>query len=427
MNKQIFTVSELNNQINNLVESRLPQIIVKGEISGLKPPPHGHMYFNIKDDSASLPCAIWSYKRKLTDYIPKEGDEVLIEGKPSFWVKGGALKLHVDKISLAGEGDLWAKFQALKKKLLQEGLFESSHKKKLPKYPRKIAIITSVTGSVIKDILDVISRNSSYLNVVVRNCKMQGDEAVEDLMNAIDDIHNAQIKVDAIIIARGGGSLEDLWCFNNEQLAYKIFDSKIPIVSAVGHETDTTIADLVSDKRAGTPSIAAEIIAPSTDECLQSIAYFQDGILDIIQNKIEKHFLELKNIKQRHGLHKTKYVLSNHSDRFLRIKKLLSPLNFDKYLKLKKDRIDDLYRSINIKIQHSIQSRHDKVNYLDSYSKSFNPENVMKRGYSVVYGEDGEIVKQSKNIKNKDKLDIKLYSGKLKVEVLKSNIDKESK
>ena len=156
MNQQIFTVSELNNQINNLVESGFSRIIVKGEISGLKPSAH-HMYFSIKDDSASLPCAIWSYQKKLINYTPKDGDKVLIEGKPSFWVKGGALKFHVDKISLAGEGDLWAKFQALQKKLLNEGLFDSGHKKELPKYSRKIAVITSITGSVIKDILDVIS------------------------------------------------------------------------------------------------------------------------------------------------------------------------------------------------------------------------------------------------------------------------------
>ena len=135
MNQQIFTVSELNNQINNLVESGFPRIIVKGEISGLRPSNH-HMYFSIKDDSASLPCAIWSYQKKLINYTPKDGDKVLIEGKPSFWVKGGALKFHVDKISLAGEGDLWAKFQALQKKLLNEGLFDSAHKKKLPKYSR---------------------------------------------------------------------------------------------------------------------------------------------------------------------------------------------------------------------------------------------------------------------------------------------------
>ena len=206
------------------------------------------MYFSIKDDSANLPCAIWSYQKKLVNYTPKDGDKVLIEGKPSFWVKGGALKFHVDKISLAGEGDLWAKLQALKKKLSEEGLFDQVHKKELPKYPKKIAVITSIGGEVIKDILDVISRNSSYLNVVVRNSRMQGDEAVQDLIDAIDDIHQANVGVDVIIIARGGGSLEDLWPFNEEIVAKSIFASKVPIVSAVGHETDVTISDLVSDE-----------------------------------------------------------------------------------------------------------------------------------------------------------------------------------
>ena len=272
MNQQIFTVSELNNQINNLVESGFPRIIVKGEISGLRPSNH-HMYFSIKDNSASLPCAMWSYKRKLLDFIPKVGDKVLIEGKPSFWIKGGSFKFHAEKISLEGEGDLWAKFQALKKKLYDEGLFDTSFKKELPKYPKKIAVITSITGSVIKDILDVISRNSSYLNVTIRNSRMQGEEAVQDLLDAIDDIHSANIGIDTIIIARGGGSLEDLWCFNDERLAYKIYNSSIPIITAIGHETDTSIADLVSDKRAGTPSIAAKIVAPSTNECLQDLDY----------------------------------------------------------------------------------------------------------------------------------------------------------
>ena len=192
-------------------------------------------------------------------------------------------------------------------------------KKELPKYPRKIAVITSITGSVIKDILDVISRNSSYLHVTVINSRMQGGEAVKDLIHAIDDVHNANIGVDVIIIARGGGSLEDLWCFNDEKLAYKIYNSSIPIISAIGHETDTSIADLVSDKRAGTPSIAAKIVAPSSNECLQNLDYFYNGINDIIKNKIEKYFILLNNVNQRHGLHKAKYVLLNHYDKFKRI------------------------------------------------------------------------------------------------------------
>ena len=419
MNQHILTVSELNNQINNLVESKFSHIIVKGEISELNTV-RNNMYFSIKDNSASLPCAMWSYKRKLLDFIPKVGDKVLIEGKPSFWIKGGSFKFHAEKISLEGEGDLWAKFQALKKKLYDEGLFDTSFKKELPKYPKKIAVITSITGSVIKDILDVISRNSSYLNVTIRNSRMQGEEAVQDLLDAIDDIHSANIGIDTIIIARGGGSLEDLWCFNDERLAYKIYNSSIPIITAIGHETDTSIADLVSDKRAGTPSIAAKIVAPSTNECLQDLDYFYNGINDIIKNKIEKYFILLDNISQRHGLHKAKYVLLNHHDKFKRIENSIISANFKKMIDNKNNDLNLLSKNINNIFKNQIQKNNTKIQYLESYIESLNPKNVMKRGYSIIYNKKNQVVKNAENIKDKEKLNIKLYKGEIEVQNLKS-------
>ena len=419
MNQHILTVSELNNQINNLVESKFSRITVKGEISELNTVRH-NMYFSIKDNSASLPCAMWSYQGKLVNFIPKVGDKVLIEGKPSFWTKGGSFKFHADKISLEGKGDLWEKFQALKKKLLNEGLFDLSFKKELPKYPKKIAIVTSITGSVIKDILDVFSRNSPYLNVVVRNSRMQGEEAVQDLLDAIDDIHAANINVDAIIIARGGGSLEDLWCFNDEKLAYKIYNSSIPIITAIGHETDTSIADLVSDKRAGTPSIAAKIIAPSINECLQDLDYFYNGINDIIKNKIEKYFILLDSISQRHGLHKAKYVLLNHHDKFKRMKNSITSANFKKMIDAKSNNLNLLNKNINNIFKNQIQKNSTKIQYLENYTKSLNPKNVMKRGYSIVYNKQNKVVKDVEKIKDKEKLNIKLYKGEIEVQHLKS-------
>jgi len=424
-NQYIFTVSELNNQINTLVESNFSNILVKGEISQLTKHPNGHMYFNIKDESATLPCAMFYYDKKLTNYIPNIGDKVLVEGKSSFWVKGGSLKFLVNKISLAGQGDLWAKFEALKKELLKKGLFDLKHKKKLPKYPQKIGLITSISGSVIKDILDVIQRNSPFLKIVVRDCRMQGNEAVFDLIQAIDDFHVAKIDVDIIIIARGGGSLEDLWCFNNEQLAYKIHQSTIPIISAIGHETDTTISDLVSDKRAGTPSIAAEIITPSVTQCLQNIDFYYDSITSLISNKIEKSIIQLKNMKKRHGLHKGKYVLSNHYDKLSRIQLLLSNSRLKKQINTKNERLTVLNKNIFDKVKIRLKTKIEKINYLESYSKSLNPKNVLKRGYSVICNNKGNLVTNIENIKTEDKLDVKLYNGELKVEVLKT-IKKES-
>ena len=424
-NQYIFSVSELNNQINNLVESKFSNLLVKGEISQLTKHPNGHMYFNIKDESATLPCAMFYYDKKLTNYIPNIGDKVVLEGKSSFWVKGGSLKFLANKISLAGQGDLWAKFEALKKDLLEKGLFDQQHKKPLPKYPQKIGLITSVSGSVIKDILDVIRRNSPYLKIVVRDCRMQGDEAVDDLIEAIDNFHHSNTNVDVIIIARGGGSLEDLWCFNSEKLAYKIYKSTIPIISAIGHETDTTISDLVSDKRAGTPSIAAEIVAPSVSECLQNVDFYYDSILSLVRNKIEKFIIQLKNIKKRHGLHKVKYILSNHHDKLSRIMFSLSDSKIANQINMKNDKLDIINKNITSNVMNNLKAKIEKINYLENYSNSLNPNNVLKRGYSVVYNNQGKLVTKVENTKPQDKLDIKLYNGKLEVEVLKA-IKKES-
>ena len=424
-NQYIFSVSELNNQINNLVESKFSNLLVKGEISQLTKHPNGHMYFNIKDESATLPCAMFYYDKKLTNYIPNIGDKVVLEGKSSFWVKGGSLKFLANKISLAGQGDLWAKFEALKKDLLEKGLFDQQHKKTLPKYPQKIGLITSISGSVIKDILDVIRRNSPYLKIVVRDCRMQGDEAVDDLIEAIDNFHHSNTNVDVIIIARGGGSLEDLWCFNSEKLAYKIYKSTIPIISAIGHETDTTISDLVSDKRAGTPSIAAEIVAPSVSECLQNVDFYYDSILSLVRNKIENFIMQLKNIKKRHGLHKVKYILSNHHDKLSRIMFSLSDSKLINQINMKNDKLDIINKNIISNIVNDIKAKTEKVKYLENYSNSLNPNNVLKRGYSVVYNNKGKLVTKVENTKPQDKLDIKLYNGKLEVEVLKA-IKKES-
>ena len=424
-NQYIFTVSEINNQINNLVESNFSNILVKGEISQLTQNPNGHMYFSIKDKSAVLPCAMFYFQNKLSGYMPNIGDEVVIEGKTSFWVKGGSLKLLADKVSLAGQGDLWAKYEALKKELFNKGLFDKVHKKDLPKYPRKIGLITSISGSVIKDIFDVFKRNSPYLKIVVRDCRMQGDEAVMDIISAIDDFHRFKTNVDLIIIARGGGSIEDLWCFNSEKLAYKIFNSEIPVVSAIGHETDTTICDLVSDKRAGTPSIAAEISAPSVSQCLQNIDFYHDSILSIVKNKIEKSIIGINNIKKRHGLHKGKYILSNHYDKLYRINNSLVNVKIKKQIILKNEKLSILEKNIFNRLRFSQSIRRDKIKHLKSYSNSLNPHNVLNRGYSLVYDSHGNILNNIEKIKNHDELDVKLSNGNLKVEVL--NITKKKR
>jgi len=419
MTQQIFTVSELNNQIKNMIESGFSSVSVKGEISELNMHISGHMYFSVKDSLSMLKCVLFNYNSKLNNYSPKKGDEIIIKGKSSLYTKNGSFQFYANSISLAGQGNLWLQFEQLKKKLLDEGLFKKEHKKLLPEYPKKIALITSLSGSVIKDIMDVINRNSPYLKVLVRDCRMQGEEAVQDLIESIDDIHNSNINVDAIIIARGGGSLEDLWCFNNEKLAYKIFDSLIPIVSAIGHETDTSISDLVSDIRAGTPSIAAEIIAPSVNDCHQIIDGLQTDAFNLIKNQIEKYFILLNNINKRHGLHKIKYVLLNHYDKFNRIEKNINVINLKKAIELKNNQLVLVLKSTNNRFKYFIQKNNDKVKYLQKHINSLSPKNIMKRGYSIVYNKNNKVIRSAEDIKDKEKLDIKLYTGKIEVQNLK--------
>ena len=419
MTKQfIFTVSEVNTHINKLVESNFSNITVKGEISQLTVHPNGHMYFNIKDENATLPCAMFYYESKIPNYKPKVGEEILVEGKASFWVKGGSLKLIANNISLSGQGDLWAKFEILKKELYSKGLFDPQKKQPLPLYPKKIGIITSITGSVIKDIINVISRNSPYLDIVFRDCRMQGEEAVEDLISAIKDFNFSNTNIDVLIIARGGGSLEDLWCFNSEKLAYEIFKSNIPIVSAIGHETDTTISDLVADKRAGTPSIAAEIIAPSVDQCLQNIDFFSDKIFRLVSNKIESNMNYMKNIKKRHGLHKIKYILSNHNDKLFRIKNQISLDKFKNKLNQSLDLLDSKYKAILQKASAQMNINYDKLSYFKNLSINLNPENIVKRGYSIIY-KNGKLVKSIKQVDTNDNLDVKLKDGIIETKVFR--------
>ena len=252
---------------------------------------------------------------------------------------------------------------------------------------------------------------------------MQGEEAVQDLISAIKDFNISNTNIDALIIARGGGSLEDLWCFNSEKLAYEIFKSNIPIVSAIGHETDTTISDLVADKRAGTPSIAAEIIAPSVDQCLQNIDFCSDKIFRLVSNKIESNMNYMNNIKKRHGLHKIKYILSNHSDKLFRIKNQISLDKFKNKINQSLELLDSKYKTILQKANSQMNINYDKLSYYKNLSTNLNPENVVKRGYSIIY-KNGKLVKSIKQVDTNDNLDVKLKDGIIETKVFRKKEDK---
>jgi exodeoxyribonuclease VII large subunit len=423
LDQQTLSVSQLNQKIKNKLETDFSNILVKGEISELNLHISGHMYFSIKDNSALLKCIMFNYKKSLNNYNPKIGDAIILNGSTSLYIKNGSFQFYANKIKLDGKGDLWAEFLELKNKLYNEGLFNSEFKKNIPKYPEKVAIITSLSGSVIEDIMDVINRNSPYVNIIVRDTRVQGNDAINDIIKAIHEIETSSIKIDTIIIARGGGSIEDLWCFNSEALAYKIFKCKIPIISAIGHETDTSIADFVSDQRAGTPSIAAKLVAVSVNDCNVLIDEMQNRINHIFKFKFQRYNNLLDNMKQSHGLHKINYILSTYYEKLVNIKHRINFNTLKNKVSLKKERFINLSSKIESFVFSKFDKQNDNIINISNYISAFNPKKIMKRGYSIVYDKNNKIIKSSNQVKLNDELVIQLFEDN----ILVKNIAKPKK
>ncbi|HFE62791.1 MAG TPA: exodeoxyribonuclease VII large subunit, partial [Caldithrix sp.] len=249
MEKRVYTVSDLTREIKQVLESSFPRLWVEGEISNLKRHSSGHLYFTLKDSNSQLNCAMWRFRVGQLLFQPQDGMKVLVEGDVQVYERGGYYQLIVNQIQPAGIGDLQLAFEQLKKKLHAEGLFDESHKKRLPQFPERIGVVTSPTGAAIRDIVSVVSRRFPGVQLIINPVRVQGETAKEEIAQAIREF-NEYGKVDVLIVGRGGGSLEDLWAFNEEVVARAIFDSKIPVISAVGHEIDYSISDFVADRRA---------------------------------------------------------------------------------------------------------------------------------------------------------------------------------
>ena len=282
-NEDVFSVSELTLHIKNLLENQVGELYVEGEISNYVKPNSGHIYFSLKDDKALIKCVYFAGYNRFFKIALKNGDRVIVFGKLSVYERDGQYQLVVSKVIPSGVGALQIEFEKLKKKLNEEGLFDNKFKKVLPKFPKRIGIITSETGAAIQDILNVLNRRYP-VEVLLYPCIVQGKEAPSTLIAGIKYFNNCNLSVDVIIIGRGGGSYEDLFCFNDELLAREIYACNIPIVSAVGHEIDFTISDFVADVRAATPSVAAELVVPDKNELLQEL-HRKKQTLDILLSK----------------------------------------------------------------------------------------------------------------------------------------------
>jgi exodeoxyribonuclease VII large subunit len=387
MDTQIFSVSNLTSYIRDLLEndSNLIDIWVTGEVSNLARPGSGHSYFSLRDGDSILRCAMFKYTGMGAELL-NEGDKIIVHGKVSIYPQRGDLQLVVDLVQPEGTGELQLKFERLRLKLENEGLFDSSRKRELPKFPKKVAVVTSESGAVWHDIVDVFQRRYPLAELMLFPTSVQGDSAITEIVNVFRNL-NLRTDLDTVILARGGGAKEDLSVFNEEELARAIFASNHPVVSAIGHETDTTISDLVADVRAPTPSVAAEITAPNIVEIIESL----EINLRHMNIEIERKTKSAKEL-----------VLLKHS----RINDLLP--DFDSL----RMRIDDWLRVSANEIDFLRKNTAVHVDGLSKILSSLSPIGTMERGYAVVENyKTKKLIMDSSVLSENDKTKINLSQG----------------
>lgn len=388
-----LTVSALNNYIKKVLDNDfiLNNSCVKGEISNFKVHSSGHIYFSLKDEFSKINCVMFrSYAENLKFY-PEEGMKVIVNGHISVYMKDGTYQLYCEKIEADGLGELHIAFQKMKDRLEREGLFSEQHKKLIPRFSRKIGIITSPTGAAIRDIINVTTRRNKSVELIIFPSLVQGVEASKNIIKGIE-YFNKTSDVDVIILARGGGSMEELWAFNEENLAYSIYNSRLPIVTGVGHETDFTIADFVSDRRAPTPSAAAEIAVFNLHEINNYLLNYKDRISSYIKSDIVRRKSDIKILE-----------------------KTLSMNSPEKFIANEYNNIENLKYILDTKVNSKLSINYEKLRKINAVLEAHNPLNVLKRGYSVIEDDKGLIVGNIKTLKTCKKVKVIMNDGKADV------------
>ncbi len=416
MNNNYITVTQLNRYIKYKMDNdqNLNKIYLKGEISNFKAHTRGHFYFTLKDENSRINAVMFSTYAKDIKFEIEDGMKVLVSGKVSVYESSGGYQIYVDSITPDGLGNLYIAFEQLKKKLGEEGLFDERHKKPIPKIPKKIGIITAPTGAAIKDILSTLKRRWPLAETILFPTLVQGKEAAEDIVKSIELSKNYDL--DVLIVGRGGGSIEDLWCFNEEIVARAIYNLETPVISAVGHEIDFTISDFVADLRAPTPTGAAEMAVPNIADIIKILNQMEirtiNGIKNIINirkeklNKLDSSYV-LKNPLTIYEIKEQKF--DNLFERIISGYKNLINLNTNKI-----SMIDNrLINSIQNRLNENISRFSNCIGKLEV----LNPLLTIKRGYSIVK-KDNKVISSINDIKKKDKLNLELKDGHVEVEVI---------
>jgi exodeoxyribonuclease VII large subunit len=399
ISKEIIGVGDLNRAIASVLEEGIGGVWVRGEVSNFKAYESGHWYFSLKDAEGQIRCVMFRGRNGQVGFLPKEGDLVEVAANISMYVPRGDLQLNVGMMRRAGQGGLYEAFLKLKEKLSKEGLFDESAKRPLPKHPRRIAVITSPQAAALKDVLSTLARRSPHIPVTIFPSLVQGVDAPPALIKALEAAYAAHTadEIDVILLVRGGGSIEDLWAFNDESLARVIAQSPVPLVSGVGHETDFTIADFVADLRAPTPTGAAELVTPDRQALLQDLATFSQKMSTRVSQRIDKEAQRLDQLSLR-----LSHALPN-ADRM-------------------REKIEQLTMRLDQSWQVRINAYSEKHRNWASHLELLSPQRTLDRGYAVLLNQQGQAVRDPKSINQGDQVDVHLALGSAQIEISKVSL-----
>jgi exodeoxyribonuclease VII large subunit len=433
----VLSITELTQEIKNNLEQGFPSIWIQGEISNFKPHSSGHLYFSLKDKNAQIGAIMFRGHAASLRQLPKDGDQVIVHGAINVYPPQGKYQIVIDTLRPVGVGELLLKLEELKIKLMKKGYFKKEHKKPLPKFPKTIGVITSPTGAVIQDILNVLTRRFSGFHLILNPVRVQGEGAAKEIAQAIKQMNEHKL-VDVMIVGRGGGSLEDLWAFNEEIVADAVFESTIPIVCAVGHETDHTIAEYVADIRAPTPSAAAEIVMGEKGHILQQLAKTTVRLDQTLTHLIRQEKHKLDGIKKQpvfsqpytllgpwmQRLDLLKLQLDQKIKETLRLKKTLlqgkkvahESLNPRLQLTHFKQRLESLSKQIGQAQMLLLTKRKERLEKMQEKLSLIDPKNLLKKGYAIVFAKD-KVVKSGKDLAAGQMVSITFHDGQAEAEV----------
>ena len=446
-NKEIISVGELNRSAKAILESNFSSVSVLGEISNLAQPSSGHIYFTLKDEEGSIRCAMFKNQKMRMNFNPKDGDQCVLKGQVSLYTARGDYQLIVRHMQPAGIGNLMQKFEELKQKLDKEGLFDPLKKQEIPFPPKHIGVITSASTAALQDVITTIKRRAPATKVSLSPAIVQGDAAPKSIIEALDLIllfnNTATEPIDTVVLTRGGGSIEDLWAFNNEDLAREIYDFPIPLISGVGHEIDFTIADFVSDMRAPTPTAAAELVTEFQFQLEDRLKEIKLGMLNgfenLLQNKKQKLDLIESNLKtpqailneQKQAMRNIELRLTQSFEKsFLKSKQrlelldqLLTEKNPYKSIKDLFDKISFISKDMIKNISYILEKKLKNIDSIESNLNAFSPLAVLDRGYAIVQNIEGKAIRSSKELQDGELVKTRLSSGSFESEIKKIKND----